>query len=176
MPHSEAHPDLRKRVKHEVESYLATAAFLAIFLLAFTVYRRLVLAEYNIGYLAYGWAVLQSLILAKVILIGQAMHLGERFDDRPLIVPVVCKTVVFGVLVGLFTVAEHVVKALLHHRPMLEELSLSGPAGYEKLARVVLITVAFLPFFGFYELGRVLGEGKLLEIFFRRPAGREVRG
>jgi hypothetical protein len=59
---------------------------------------------------------------------------------------------------------------------MLEELSLSGPAGYEKLARVVLITVAFLPFFGFYELGRVLGEGKLLEIFFRRPAGREVRG
>jgi hypothetical protein len=176
MPHSEAHPDLRKRVKHELESYLATAAFLTIFFAAFTTYRSLVLAEYHIGYLDYGWAVVQALILAKVILIGQAMHLGDWLHDRPLIVPVVGKTIIFGLLVGVFSIAEHGVKALLHHRSILQELSLTGPAGYEKLARVVLMTIAFLPFFAFWELGRVLGEGKLLEIFFRKPAARDLRG
>jgi hypothetical protein len=34
------------------------------------------------------------------------------------------------------------------------------------------MAVAFVPFFAFRELGRVLGEGKLVELFFRKPGGR----
>jgi hypothetical protein len=33
-----------------------------------------------------------------------------------------------------------------------------------------VIFVAFVPFFAFRELGRVLGEGKIWALFFRRRA------
>jgi len=39
--------------------------------------------------------VLEALVLAKVILIGDVLRLGRRFEDKPLIVPTLYKTVVF---------------------------------------------------------------------------------
>jgi hypothetical protein len=60
---------------------------------------------------------------------------------------------------------EHVVTALLHHRSVASEFQLTGGQGYEMLARVQLMLVAFVPFFAFREISAVLGEGKLLELF-----------
>jgi hypothetical protein len=37
---------------------------------------------------------------------------------------------------------------------------------YELLARVVMLFMAFIPFFAFWELGRVLGPHKLSALFF----------
>jgi len=48
-------PELRQRLVHELEKYLLVAAFLFFFFGSFTTYRRLVLAEYQIGYFEYGW-------------------------------------------------------------------------------------------------------------------------
>jgi len=39
---------------------------------------------------------------------------------------------------------------------------------HELLAGCLVIFVAFIPFFAFRELGRVLGEGKIWDLFFRR--------
>ena len=75
---------------------MLVATFLFFFFGSFTTYRRLVLAEYQIGYFEYGWALLKALVLAKVILIGEILHLGERFHDRPLLVSTLWKTLMFG--------------------------------------------------------------------------------
>jgi hypothetical protein len=37
---------------------------------------------------------------------------------------------------------------------------------YELLARTVMLIVAFVPFFAFWEIGRVLGPGRLSALFF----------
>jgi hypothetical protein len=158
---------VKQRLEHEMKEYLVIAAYLAAFFLSFTTYRKLVLAEYHVGYFAYGWALMEAMILAKVILIGQVMHLGDRFRDRPLIVSTLWKSIVFSLLVALFVVLEHVVAALLHHRSIASEFQLTGGQGYEMLARVQLMLVAFVPFFAFREISVVLGEGKLLELFFQ---------
>ena len=48
-------------------------------------------------------------------------------------------------------------------------LSILAPT--EALAKAVMILVSFIPFFALWEVGRVLGPGKLTELFFRgRPA------
>ena len=158
---------VKRRLEHEMREYLVIAVYLAAFFVSFTTYRKLVLAEYHVGYFAYGWALMEAMILAKVILIGQALHLGDRFRDRPLIVSTLWKSIVFGLLVAVFVVLEHVVTALLHHRPVASEFQLTGGQGYEMLARVQLMLVAFVPFFAFREISAVLGEGKLLELFFQ---------
>lgn len=81
----------------------------------------------------------------------------------------------FGLLVAVFVVLEHVASALLHHRPVASEFQFTGGQGYEMLARVQLMLVAFVPFFAFREISAVLGEGKLIDLFFRgRGAGDDA--
>jgi len=170
---AEAKPGLRERFMREMRRYLVMAAFLSVFFGAFTTYRRLVLAEYQIGYFEYGWAIFKALILAKVILIGELLHVGERFEDRPLAISTFWKTLSFGLLIVAFAVVERVVAALIHHRPLGEEFQLAGPQGYEMLARIPLEVIALVPLFAFRELARVLGEERLEQLFLHGP-GRQT--
>jgi hypothetical protein len=165
-------PGVKQRLERETREYLATAAFFTVFAVSLTTYRKLVLAEYHVGYYAYGWAVVKALILAKVVLIGEAMHLGKRMHDVPLIVSTILQSLVYGILNAIFVLAEHVVKALLHHQPIASELQFSGGQGYEMLARVQLMFVIFIPFFALRELSLEVGEGELFGFFFHRRASR----
>lgn len=160
--------ELKRRVVDELEKYLVVAVFLAFFFGSVTTYRRLVLAEYNIGYLEYGWGLVKALILAKVILIGEIFHLGKRFEGRRVIWAILGKTLLFGLLILAFAVCEHVISVLIHHRGMREEFTFTRAEGYELLARVQLELVALLPLFAFTELDRVLGEGKMASLLFGR--------
>jgi hypothetical protein len=107
-----------------------------------------------------------------VILTGELLHVGERFDDRPLITSTFWKTLAFGVLIAAFGVLERLFGAFIHHRPLAEEFSLSRPDGYELLARIPLQVVALIPLFAFRELGRVIGEDRLAALFLRGPAAQ----
>ena len=150
-----------------MEQYLLVTVFLLFFFGLLVTYRRFVLAEYKIDYVGYGWAIIKALVLAKVVLVGELLHLGERFGDRPLIVSIFWKTLVFGLFIAAFAVAERLVEGLMHHRPVDEEFQLSGPKGYELLARTLLEAVALVPLFAFRELSRVLGEERLHDLLFR---------
>lgn len=169
---------VKERLERETKEYLMIAAFLAAFLVSLTTYRKLVLAEYHIGYFAYGWALGEALIIAKVILIGQALHLGERFRSGALIVSTLWQSFIFGGLSAAFVLVEHVVSALLHHRPVASEFQFSGGQGYEMLARIQLMFVVYVPFFAFQELSREFPEGELLRLFFkgRSSLGRSHEG
>ena len=162
---------LKQKVAHEARELLAITAFLASFLVSITTYRRLLLAEYHVGYFEYGYAVVESFVLAKVILIGQAMGLGERFQDKPLVYSTLHNTLVFGLLVAVFTLLEHFAGALVHGRPLADALpELAGDRGYEMLSRVVMMLIAFVPLFAIRSVARALGEGKLSDLFFRSGA------
>ncbi len=159
-----------KRFKTEMREYALNASYFAIFLLSLTTYRKLVMAEYGIDYEAFGWAILQAMILGKVVLIGQFLRLGTRFENRPLILAALWKSFVFALLTVGLVVLEHVVKALWHHRAVGAEFDFSGGRADEALARMQLMLVAFVPFFAFREVGRVLGPGKLGDLLFHgRP-------
>jgi hypothetical protein len=159
---------LKQKIVHETREYLFIGTFLACFFVSLTTYRKLVLAEYHIGYFEYGWALLQAMILAKVILVGEAMHLGERFRDRPLIFATLWKSFVFALFAAALVTCEHLVHAWLHHEPLGQVFQLSGGHGYEMIARFQLMLVAFVPFFAFREIDGTLPPGKLLDLFFRR--------
>jgi hypothetical protein len=164
---------LKQKIKSETREYLLIAAYLACFFLALTSYRKLVMAEYHIGYFEYGWALLQAMILSKVILIGEALHIGTRFRTAPLIVSTLWKSIVFALFAAVLVMCEHLIHALLHHEPVAGVFELSGGRGYEILARFQLMLVAFVPFFAFQEAADALGAGSVFALFFhRRPAGK----
>jgi hypothetical protein len=163
------HASLKEKAAEEFKLFWIIALYLAVFLGSFTVYRRLILEEFGVAYLHYGFALIEALIIAKVILIGQAFGLGKRFERAPLILSVLYKSILFGVFVFLFGILEHVVEALIHKSGWAGFVHGVAELGlYELLARMVMLIVAFVPFFAFWEVGRVLGPGRLSELFFSR--------
>ncbi|HRH86892.1 MAG TPA: hypothetical protein PLO41_08590 [Rubrivivax sp.] len=160
---------LKQRALDELKVYWVITLYLWLFLGCFTVYRRLILAETGVAYVHYGIALVEAMVIAKVVLIGRIFGFSRRFEDRPLIVPVIYKAIVFALLVMGFSVVEHLVGGWLHHRGLaggLREIAATGV--YEIGARMLMLTVAFVPFFAFCELGRVLGPGRLAGMFFAR--------
>jgi len=155
--------------------YWVNFVYLACFFCAFTWYRRFILEQYHISYLHYGIGLIEALILAKVILVGDFLHLGRGLEERRLIVPTLYKTVMFTLFVGLFAVLEHMVGALLHGKGLAGGWQeLAGLNKYELFARCLVTFFTFIPFFAFKELGRVIGAGKILELFFRKKSARSV--
>jgi hypothetical protein len=158
---------LKARAIEEFKVFWVTALYLWVFLGSFTVYRRLIVAELGVAYLHYGIALIEALVIAKVILIGRMFGFSRRFEDKPLIVPVLYKSLLFGLFVLFFGVAEHVVEGWVHKQGMLGGLHDIGELGtYELTARVLMLMVAFVPFFAFWEIGRVLVMLKLQSMFF----------
>jgi hypothetical protein len=160
---------LKERVIEELRLFWVIAIYLAVMLAAFAWYRRFVLSEAGISYLHYGAAVIEALILAKVILIGQALGLGRRLEGSRLIWSVLFKSVVFAVFIALFTLLEHLIEGLIHRESWDEiEHGLVKTGRGEILARTVVLFVTLIPFFAFWETDRVLGDHKLFRLFFHK--------
>jgi hypothetical protein len=160
----------KERALEELKVYWIITLYLWLFLGLFTVYRRLVVAETGTVYLHYGIALIEAMVIAKVVLIGRMFGFSRRFEERALIVPVLYKSALFGLLVMLFGVVEHLVTGWIHKQGLLGGV-------YELAARALMLIVAFVPFFAFAELGRVLGMKKLAAMFFSgasAPPGRET--
>ena len=161
--------NLKKKIFHEMVEYWINVLYLTLMFAAFTQYRRLVLAAHDITYTNYWVAVIEALVLAKVVMVGDVLGLGRRLDQKPLIYSTLLKSVVFSLFVGAFTLIEHVIKNLWSGKGFTADLVNFLGKGYQELLAGCLVTfVAFIPVFAFRELGRVLGEGKIWTLFFRR--------
>jgi hypothetical protein len=165
---------VKGKVVHEVKELLVIFLYLALFFCAFTTYRKLVMKEMGISYFHYGFALIKAVVLAKVILLGRCVRFANVFDDRPLIVPTLYKVILFSFFVLAFEVLEHVIGALLHGKDVMGAFQEMMSAGWDELlARTLVMLVAFVPLFAFTETARVMGEGRLSELFLHK---RPVKG
>jgi hypothetical protein len=172
MPSQQKTSHIKEKALEELRLFWAIFVFLALMFGGFTWYRRLILSEVGVSYGHYGIALIEAAVIAKVILIGRAIKLGKRIEDRPLIMSVLVKAALYGLFVALFDVVERVVEGLLHRESWHAIGHRVVPNGRdEMLAQTLLVMVTFIPFFAIGEIGRVLGVRKLFELFFqRRPA------
>jgi hypothetical protein len=159
---------IKAKLVDETKMLFVVFLYLFAFLGTFTLYRRMVLDVYQISYLHYGCNIIEALLLAKVILLGNAFGVGERFHNRPLIVPTVYKTICFSLLVLLFSILEQMVVGLISGSTVGAVWNAILDQGmWEILARAMVIFLSFLPLFAVWETGRILGKGRLYELFFK---------
>ena len=167
--HDKKRENWKEKVLHEVTEYWINVIYLALVFAAFTQYRRLLLAAHDITYTNYWVAVIEALILAKVVMIGDVIRLGRGLEHKPLIVPTLYKTVVFTLFVEAFTVLEHAIKGLFTGTGFMGGVAdFSGKGSHELLASGLVVFVAFIPFFAIKELQRVYGKDELRALFFLR--------
>jgi len=168
--------ETKARAIAEFKAYWVITLYLWVFLGSFTIYRRLVIAETGGVYLHYGIALIEALVIAKVVLIGRLFGFSRRFEDRPLIVPVIYKSILFGVLVIVVGLAERIVEGWFHGQGVLGGLRSLDELGIHELgARVLMLIVAFVPFFAFGEIVRVHGSREIAALFFsKRRSPHEI--
>ena len=166
-----AAPGFKQRAARELKDYAIISAYLAVLFCAISTYTALLLRKYDVDTWNYAFALINALVIGKVILIGDMMHIGRRAETRPLYQTVILKSIAFGLFIFAFHLLEEFVKRLIHHEPpgtVLHEIELT-----QLISRAIVILCALMPLFAFRELPRYLGEGKLNEIFFSRtPPGR----
>lgn len=161
--------ELKNKIIHELGVFLFYALFLMFFFCSLSTYRRLILEEYTISYLHYGYGVVEALIISKIIVVGKHFRLGERLKDKPLIIPTLYKTFAFSILVLLFTVCEHFISGYLHGKTVSVVYQEILSKGLDEIfSKVLVVFVVFTLLFALEETSRVLGENKLLRLFFSR--------
>ena len=159
----------KQKLKHEFIQYWINVLYLAVVFSLFSWYRRLILAHYEIKYLNYGVALIEALVLAKVIMVADVIGLSRGlFKEKPLIYPTLYKSLVFTVFVALFVALEDTISGLFKGEGLMGWIKhLQGSGKYEFLAHFLMIFFVFIPFFAFKELAKTLGDGKLSRLFFR---------
>jgi hypothetical protein len=161
---------VKSRLIEEGKRFLWIFLYFALCLTLLLNYKRAILADYSIHFMDYGYALLEALILAKIIMIGQIFRLETRlFGDRPLIYATVYSALVFALLVICFSAIEQAIDGWLHHRTLAETAArILSHGWHEMLAKCLFMFVVSLPYFAFRAIGRTLGEGKLAQLFFHR--------
>ena len=162
---------LKQKGVEQMKEFLLIALYLWVVFGLLVVYKSMILAEHHIPFAYHGFALINALALGKVMLVAKDLHMGERFDDAPLIYPTLLKSAVFTVVLACFKIVEDAAIGLFHGKSFAESIAeLGGGTLQGILILTLLLFVILIPFVGFGELGRVLGEGKLKQLFFHpRP-------
>ena len=156
--------DLKQKAIHEFKQFVAISIYLAFFFCAVTTYKMLLLNEFHNAYFNYITSLINALVIAKVILIGEYAHLGKKHEDKPLLLSSAYKALLFGLLVFGFHIIEEVVRRLLHGEAVVG--ALHNIHINDLIGRVLVTFCTFIPFFAFREVRRILGEEKFQALFF----------
>ena len=151
-----AHPDRKQKIKHELTEMLELFFYLAFFFIALAVYDILLLRQYHLEDMTITFAIINALVITKVIMIGEYAKLGKRHEDKVLLISAVWKAFVFGLLVFAFHVVEEVIKRLIHGADLDKA---SRDIRFEQFAgRAIIVFCVFIPLFAWREFRRAMGE------------------
>ena len=71
------HPKRKEKIKHELREMLMLFLYLAFFFCALETFEFFLLNEYRVRYLGYAFALINALVITKVIMIGEYAKLGK---------------------------------------------------------------------------------------------------
>jgi hypothetical protein len=170
-----AKPALHQRAMHELKELVFISLYLYITIGAVILMKTAVLHTQGIEFTPWGIAIVKAVLLAKFMLLGEAMRIGGRSTTGPLIWPTLQKAFGLLVLLIIMTIIEEAVVGLFHHQSIAASLGdLFGSRLEETLAGYLIMLMVLLPYCAFRVLEEALGEGRLARMFFveREPIER----
>jgi len=164
------------KIREEIEAVLPPTIFFFVALHLVTFVRVLMLKGTSVPLGTTVSVTVAALILGKAVVIADLLPVINRYPDRPLIYNIVWKTVIY-----------YVVASFIHYLERLYDFAKEAGgivAGNEKLlseivwphfwALQIILLVIILNYCVIRELGRVLGEKRMVRMFFQQPAAASV--
>ncbi len=166
--HKEKKP-LKQKLFHEFSEYMINVIYLTVFFGAFAVARRLTLAHYDIYVDDYLVGIIKALVTGKVIMIGAFLRISHKFENRPLLIPVFFKTILFVIWVIIFDVAEVLIKETIKLQSFTGAYQYLIHEHFSKLllGGIIMVTVSFIPFFALKEISRAMGQQKFRDLLLK---------
>ena len=135
---------------------------------------NLILADYGAQFASFMLATAAALIVAKALLVANAMPVVRRFDRAPLIRPILFKTVFYSVAVFIARLLEHWIEYLLSKDYVFGGFLKHEVASFSWdhfIAIQLWILVLFLIYVTASEFNHLFGKGELWHLMFTsRPS------
>jgi hypothetical protein len=155
-------PTVKERAVGEFKRFLVIFLYLWVVFGLLSIHKSIVLSQHHLDTEEHAFAIINAFVFAKVLLLGEHFNLGTRFNQKPLIYPVLYRSFVFSVVLIVFHVIESVAVGLWHGHTIAESLPpFLGWSPRGLLAVAIMCFVLLLPFFGFREIARVVGRREL---------------
>ena len=161
-------PTIKQRAYREFKEGLIIVLYLWAVFGLLVLHKSMILAEQHIDFTYHSLALINALALAKIMLVARHLPLGKRLKNAPLIYPTLLKSAFFTVVLACFKILEDALIGFYRHESFQRSIAELGGGTWKGVLTLALLVFAMLiPFVGYGELGRVLGEGKLQMLFFR---------
>lgn len=158
---------LKQKPYEGLKNYLILVCYLWVVFALFALYRSVILSVHGIPFAPYGLALVNALVLAKVILFARKF-VDKWFNEIPLFYTFLCKSAVYAVLlISLKTVEETAVglwRGLSYEESIVVAIGHGTLTG--ALVLMAMLAVVLIPFFAFTELSKVLGKVELSALLF----------
>jgi hypothetical protein len=163
---------VKERAVTELKRYAAIASYLWVLFSLFELHRVAVLRGVNdssiSGYRIF-FAGVNALIMGKIILIGEALHVGQRLSEGRLIFSALYRAAMLGLLALGFNLVEGVIDGLIHGKSAVASIPRMGGGGLEGMVLYgVIAFVVLIPFCLFTELQQSLGKDKLNSLILQK--------
>jgi len=153
---------------HAAGKFLVISVYLWIILGVFALHESILLPEEGFIY-GQGIAIFNTLVLGKVVYFAEHLRVGENFETRPLIYPVLFKSAVFAIILICFRLVESVARGALRGESISGSLSDVGGGTLAGILSVgLIIFVALIPFFAFREMTKLVGKDLMRDLLFKR--------
>lgn len=155
----------------EFKRLIAIVLYLWVVFGLYVLDETVILGKRHIDFSAHGFAIVNALVLAKVLLVAEDFGFASRFRDRPLIFPILYKALAFSILFIVSHIGESVLLGVWRGKSVAESIpQIGGGTSVGFLCVIGIMFVSLVPFFAFREVGRVIGEDKLWGLVFKgRP-------
>jgi hypothetical protein len=152
----------------EARKFVVIFLYLWVLFGLFALHKSMLLPDEGIIY-GQGFAIVNAFVLAKVMLVADNLHVGENFETRPLIYPVLFRSAVFAAILVCFDLVEEVVVGTLRGKTVSQSIDAIGGGTLEGILSIgVIMFVVLIPFFAFREMTKVVGSREMRELLFVR--------
>lgn len=168
---SERARKIEEKAIEEFRSFFVMALYLWFVFGLMMLNEAIILKKPNFNFLAQGFAVINALVLAKVMLVADQLKFGREFDGLPLAWAIAYRSVMFGLLFVVFHEFEHYLVGLFSGTSHTLTLPTVGGGTWAGAACVwAAMAVSLAPFFAIREISKLVGVGRVWRLMFQPGA------
>jgi hypothetical protein len=165
---------LKAKAADEFRRFLVLFLYLWILFGVFVLNQGVVMREHGINFPMLGFAFINALVFAKVMMLFEMFDPGRWLRARPLIYPILYETLLLTVLFLVAHILEKTVEGLFRGKTLIESVPMLGGGGLVGfLSITAILFIALIPFFGLRNLSLAMGEGRLYAMIFGAPSAQD---
>jgi hypothetical protein len=154
-------------IGHEMRAMLPPTIFFAVGFNLIVLTSHLMTGSYGRQLFTFTLATTAALLVGKAVLLANAMPLLRRFDDAPLLYPILFKTFVYWLVVLALRLVEALVEGVIADGSVVAAFDAAEARfSWDRFIAVQLwVLVLFLVYVTADELNALFGEGELRRVF-----------